>query len=89
MISIETADLDWPRISEELTEFRHSALLFAESTPGLIDTHDRQWVAVLHGEVVASADCVDSLFVKIEDAQIDPRYALVRHIQRNQRTLIL
>jgi hypothetical protein len=80
---------EFEEIAKELSEFRRSALLLSEASAHLIDTHDKQWVAVLNGEVKAQAGDVDGLFIDMASKNVDPRYALVRHIQRNQRTLIL
>jgi hypothetical protein len=83
-------NLDDARVVEatELQRFRRSALLFASGASLLAD-HDGKWVAGVAGEVKIEADTYDGIFAAMKSAGIDPRYALVRHIQENQRTLII
>ncbi len=76
-------------ISHELTTFRSSAMLLSQTSPRLIDDYNGRWVAVLDGRVLLEAADPDDLFARMAEANIDSRYALVRHIQSNQRSLIL
>jgi hypothetical protein len=76
------------RIASELREFRRSAVLFSGGQ-SLLDEYDGQWIAAVGGEVKAQADSYDGIFVQMAELGVDPRYALVRHVQRNQRTLII
>ncbi len=83
----ETATHD-ETTAAELQQFRRSAMLFSGGMP-LIEKYDGQWIAVCGGEVKATASSYDGIFERMEELAIDARYALVRHIQRNQRTLII
>lgn len=72
----------------ELQQFRRSALLFSNGT-SLIEKYDGKWIAAEGGEVKAESPTYEGIFAEMKSAGIDPRYALVRHIQQNQRTLII
>ena len=72
----------------ELQGFRRSALLFSGGV-SLLEEYDGAWIAAMSGEVRAEATTYDGIFEKLDQLGIDPRYALIRHIQKNQRTLII
>jgi hypothetical protein len=76
------------KTAAELQQFRRSAMLFSGGMP-LIEKFDGQWIAACGGEVRATADSYDGIFERMKELGIDARYALVRHIQQNQRTLII
>lgn len=75
-------------VAKELHEFRKSAVLFSGGR-SLLGDYDGQWVAAIGGEVCATAESFDGIFEELDRRGLDARYAIIRHIQRNQRTLIL
>ena len=79
---------DAATVAIEGQAFRRNAALLS-NRPSLIDSYDGEWIAVIGGDVQAKASTYDGIFAVMRAAGIDPRYAVVRHIQRNQRTLII
>lgn len=81
---------DDPRaIARQLADYRRSAMLFSSDSPRMIDDHEDKWVAVLDGAVAAEADDFETLFGLIVERGISRQQVLVRHVERNHRTLIL
>ena len=76
-------------IAAELHEFTRSVTLFSSGAEPLIEKYDRKWISVLDGEVKAISESYDGIFAEMERLGIDRRFALVRHIRKNQRTLIV
>ena len=76
-------------IARGLREFSKSAEMLSNDRPRLIDEHPLQWVGVYRGEVSAKADDLPSLIEELERRGIPLGDALVRFIEKNQRTLIL
>ncbi len=76
-------------VARELQEFRASALLLFSGAESLIDNHDGRWIAARNGAIVAESATYDGVFERMYELGVDPRYTLVRHIQQNQRTLII
>lgn len=81
---------DDPRaVARQLADYRRSAMLFSSSSPRMIDQHEDKWVAVLSGEIVAEADEFEALYTMIVELDFPREHVLVRHVERNHRTLIL
>jgi hypothetical protein len=81
---------DDPRaIAKQIHDFRRSAVMFSSDAPRMIEQYEDKWVAVLDGEVKLEADDFEALFSEIVTQGISRQHVLVRHVQRDQRTLIL
>lgn len=81
---------DDPRaVARQLADYRRSAVLFSSNSPRMIDQHEDKWVAVLSGEIVAEADEFEALYSMIVERDFPREHVLVRHVERNHRTLIL
>jgi hypothetical protein len=87
-LQMAITDADIERDATELQEFRRSAMLFSNGA-SLIAKYDGRWVAAINGEVRAASPTYEGIFEQMQSKGIDARYALVRHIQRNQRTLVI
>ena len=76
-------------IDRELLQFTDAAGILSSNHPRLIDEHPLQWVGVYQGKVAASAQTLSSLMKQLQDDGIPPQNAIVRFIDKNERTLIL
>jgi hypothetical protein len=81
---------DDPRaIAKQIHDFRRSAVMFSTDSPRMIEKYENKWIAVLDGKVEVEADDFEALFEEIVAQGISRQHVLVRHVQRDQRTLIL
>ncbi len=76
-------------IHQELAEFQRSARVFSSDRPRLLDKYCEQWVGVIDGEVVTSADSFTAVLENIDAAGLSRSKCIVRFITKNARTLIL
>ncbi len=76
-------------IAKGLREYSKSAEVLSAFQPRLINEYPMKWVGVYRGKVSAKADDLPSLMSKLEKRGIPPGNAIIRFIERNQRTLIL
>ena len=76
-------------IDRQLRQFTDAAKVLSSDHPRLIDEHPLQWVGVYQGRVAASAQTLSSLMRQLEDDGIPPQNAIVRFIDKTERTLIL
>jgi hypothetical protein len=76
-------------VDRELRQFSDAAKVLSSRHPRLIDQHPSRWVGVYRGKVAASARTLGSLMKRLEDEGIRPRDAIIRFIDKNERTLIL
>ena len=76
-------------IARGLREYSNSAEILSADQPRLINEYPMRWVGVYQGKVSADADNLPSLMQKLEERGVPPGDAIIRFIERNQRTLIL
>lgn len=76
-------------IARGLREYSKSAEILSEDQPWLINEYPMKWVGVYQGKVSAKADDLPSLMRKLKKQGVAPGDAIIRFIERNQRTLIL
>ncbi len=76
-------------IARGLIEYAKSAEALSADQPRLIDEHPKKWVGVYQGKVSARADDLQTLMSRLEKQGISPGDAIIRFIERNQRTMIL
>ena len=76
-------------IARELTEFTEAAKVLSSDHPRLIDEHPLQWVGVYHGRVAASAPSLKSLMDALAEKGVPAERAIIRFIDKEERTLIL
>ena len=84
--SFGTASAD---IARGLREFSKSAVMLSNDGPRLIDEHPWQWIGVYRGEVSAKADDLPSLMEELKRRGVPLGDAIIRFIEKDQRTLIL
>ena len=80
---------DPEKIAFELREFSDSAQLLSDQREKLAEEHPMEWVCIHHGKVAASSKTLDALMEKIREQGISANSAIVRFIDKKQKTLIL
>lgn len=80
--------LEAATMAEDLIDFDESARKLSEDR-SLADRYDQQWVAVYGGEIAASAADMDELLRQLSEACVPASKAVIRFIERKERTLIL
>ena len=75
-------------VAESLLDFSKSSDLLSNDR-GLVDKYAQKWVGVCSGEVIASADRLDSLLNAMDSQGVSRSDTVVRFIEKEQRTLIL
>ena len=76
-------------IGKAIALFQESAALFSSRTPRMIDEYENKWVAAHDGEIVAVAESMDTLLAIMSERGIPANESMVRHIDRELKTLIL
>ncbi len=76
-------------IAKGLHEYSKSAEILSVDQPRLINEYPMKWVGLYQGKVSAKADDLSSLIRELEKQGVPPGDAIIRFIERNQRTLIL
>jgi chaperone required for assembly of F1-ATPase len=87
--TIDVANDDPRAIAKQIHDFRRSAVMFSSDAPRMIEKYEDKWIAVLDGVVRAEAHDFEALFAEILAQGISRQHVLVRHVQRDERTLIL
>jgi len=73
----------------ELTAYAEDAMIFSSEREHLIAKYEKQWVGVYGGAVRASARQLSTLLRRLDQQDIPRGRAIVRYIDRNERTMIL
>jgi hypothetical protein len=76
-------------IDRDLREFAEAAKVLSSKHPRLIDEHALEWVGIYDGEVAASGQTLTSLKTQLEQKGIPPKKAIIRFIDKEERTFIL
>ena len=77
------------QVGRELDQFAESARALSSNHPRFIDDYPQQWVGVFQGQVRARGKTLKSVLAQLGEKGIRPEHALIRFIERDQRTLIL
>ncbi|MGH6829178.1 MAG: DUF5678 domain-containing protein [Rhizomicrobium sp.] len=72
-----------------LQGFAKSASVFSSNDPRLIDKYENKWVAVYNGEVVAVGESLGDIMRQLPKRGVPASDAMIRRIDRKERTLIL
>jgi len=75
-------------VAKDLRRFRRDAKLLSSNHLRFIDEYPEKWVAVCNGNVVA-ADSLDDLLEEVDARGIPRGQVIVRHIDREERVMIL
>ena len=86
---LEELDNDPERIALELREFSESARLLSEQWERLAETHPMEWVCFHRGKVSAHSESLDALMEDMRNRGITANRAVIRFIDKEQKTLIL
>lgn len=76
-------------VDRELASFRRTARVLSSDHPRLIDEYPQQWIVAFEGKVRASGDTLASVLKQADVEGLPRDKIIVRHIDRNQRTMIL
>jgi hypothetical protein len=76
-------------IDHELQQFTAAAKVLSSDHPRLIDKHPLEWVGIYQGEVAASGQTLNSLMAQLETLGVPSEHAIIRFIDKEERTLIL
>jgi hypothetical protein len=77
------------QVGRELDEFAASARALSSDHPRFIDEYPQQWVGVFQGQLRARGKTLKSVLAQLGEQGIRSEHALIRFIERDQRTLIL
>lgn len=80
---------DPEKIAFELREFSDAAQRLSEQWERLAEEHPMEWVCFHRGEVSASSSSLDDLMAAMRDQGIPANRAVIRFIDKKQKTLIL
>jgi pyrimidine operon attenuation protein/uracil phosphoribosyltransferase len=76
-------------VARGLEDFRRAAKVLSSQHPRLIDRYPKQWVAVYNGKVRARGRTFRAVLEQLDKAGVPREHAIVRFIDKNQRTMIL
>jgi len=76
-------------VDQELASFRRTARVLSSDHPHLIDEYPQQWIVAFEGKVRASGDTLASVLEQADIEGLPRDKIIIRHIDRNQRTMIL
>lgn len=77
------------KISDSLDTFSANEKVFSSSVPRLVDRYEDKWVGVFHGRVVVAEDTLESVTSALMAKGIPLGDAMIRRIDREEKTLIL
>lgn len=86
---IERLESSAAQVAQELQSFRQAATFLSAEHARLIDRYRHEWVGVYEGEVRAHAKTLKGVMKKIVEQDLPKERVIVRHIDSDQRTLIL
>jgi hypothetical protein len=75
-------------VAQELTDFADAASVLSSDQPRLIDEHPDEWVGVYKGDIIAAKE-LPALMAQLTNKGIPPENAIVRFIDREEKTLLL
>lgn len=76
-------------IAQDLARFRNAAKALSSDHPRLIEEFPKQWVVVYDGKVRARGQTLQSALLQAKEQSLAVENAIVRFIDRNDRTFIL
>ena len=76
-------------LRRDMDEFKENARLFAASHTRFIGEYPQQWIAMIGGEVVVSADRFEDVMDDLDARSLPRSRALVRFIYKNAPTMIV
>jgi hypothetical protein len=86
---LEQLKRDAPALGRELRDFAAAAQVLSSDHPRLIDEYPDQWVAIYEGQVCAHGESLKSVLNQLAEQHIPAEKAIVRFIERAQKTMIL
>lgn len=76
-------------LAQQLKAFARDAEVFSSAREHLIAKYPKQWVAVYDGKVQATSSTLPKLLQMLDRLKVSRDRAIVRFIDRNERTMIL
>jgi hypothetical protein len=80
---------DPSQVAHDLARFREAARALSSDQPRFIEEYPQKWVAVLANKEVLASDSLDALLKELDEKGVSREHAIVRFIDRNERTLFL
>ena len=80
---------DATSIARQLEVFSENARSLSSNRQRLIEEHARHWVGVVSGTVAATGETIEQVISELKDRGFNPDDAIIRFIDREQKTLIL
>jgi hypothetical protein len=75
--------------AKELASFRKAAKSLSSKHPRFIEEYPKQWIVVYDGKVRARGQTMQSAMLQAKNQNIPIHSAIIRYIDRNERTFIL
>ena len=80
---------DPTQVARDLDDYRKAAQALSESYQNLLEQYPEQWVAFYDGKVQAHGSKRESVLSQVDEKKLPREHVLVRHIHKEQRTVIL
>ena len=76
-------------VAKDLSAYTRDAAWFSSEHERLIGKYEQQWVAVYRANVRATSHDLMRLLRDLDERDIPREHAIIRFIDRNERTMIL
>lgn len=76
-------------VARELARFGKAARALSSDHPRFIEKFPKQWVVIYEGKVRARGQTMQSALLQARQQNLPTQHAIVRFIDRNERTFIL
>jgi len=80
---------DPQEVDRELTSFQRTASVLSSEHPRLVDEYPQRWIVAFEGKIRASGSTLTSVLEQADAEGLPRDRIIVRHIDKNQRTMIL
>lgn len=77
------------QVARELASFRKAARSLSSNHPRYIEKYPKQWVIVHNGAVKVRGQSMQSALLQAREQNLPVQNAILRYIDRNDRTFIL
>ena len=80
---------DPQRVWKDLQAYTESVQVLSRADKQLLNDYPQQWVAVHDGKVAAHGNLLEEVIRKLEATGVPRDSVIIRHMEREPRTLIL
>jgi hypothetical protein len=85
---IDTISVNPAKIHQSIVEYSNSARLLS-TDPFLVKRYENKWIGIYKGTVRVVADTLPALTYAIDNESIPPQETIIRHMDKEEKTLIL